>query len=394
MNNSQSSGRARKILKWMVIGCFVILILPLIFKSQFRKLFAVSMLGIFYSVFLINLWERWTEPVQNFVRWLLPQIIVNFLKFLGHTVVPLRSWGLVPCIIQAFLLLCLLVFGWLLAPLYYETIRNPAVQGWIRNLFQTAAPEVYRFLNELVFNPRPYSVLAENARQIFSSLNRFFSTFVLPLTFIVFTGIGALVYRPLQQFFLRAENSNKSRSQIITTYSRLFERYLVYNSIYYLILGGIFGLSFYGLNWLGIAQFEHKIILGLILTFFLGNLVVPGLGTIILTILTIGLLSIWQGLTGAIVAGSVFAFYFTIDDYLIKPVFLNWIGSGTSSEWEFGLEIIILGVVILYASFGFTGALILFPGLCFLAAYLRHQYPQLKTWVLSPLKTLSEQPAD
>ncbi len=385
----QSAKQGKRFLDIAVIIPLVILFIPLFFSRQFRELLAVSLLGLFYSIFLVNLWERWTAPFQRFVRRLLPDSLRNFFIRTFDTILPLRSWGVVPCVIQSFALFCLLVFGWLLAPLFFETVRNPAVQGWIRSLFQTAAPEAYNFLNELAFNPNPYAVLADNAQEIFGSLNRFFSTFILPLTFIIFTGIGALIYESLEELIAWVEKEENEHSEIINSYSRLFQQCLFYNSIYYLILGLIMAAIFFSLNQAGITRFENTIILGLILSFFLGNLVVPGVGTIILTILTIGLLTIWQGVLGGAITAVIFFFYFITDDYLIKPYFLNWIGSGTSKEWDFGLEVLILGLALLWASFGVIGTLLLFPGLCFLSAYLKVQHPDLRPWILSPLKTIS-----
>ncbi len=389
MTQKTTGFTADKILSFLVLLITAVLFLPLFFRHQFRELLAVSLLGLFYSIFLINLWQRWTAPVRRLSRKLLPKPLRRTTRFVFETVIPLRSWGVVPCIIQVFLLGCLIVFGWLLTPLYYETVRNPAIQGWIRSLFQTTAPEAYNFLNDLIFNPNPYAVLAANTREIFGSLNRFFSTFILPLAFILSSGLGALLHRQIEKLFARAEGRNSRQSKIIRSYSQLFERYLLYNSIYYFLLGIVISTVFIVLNSFGITQFENKIIVGLMLSFFLGNLVVPGLGTIILTILTIGLLTIWQGVYGGVITAAIFIFYFFSDDYLIKPYFLNWLGSGLSSDWDFGLEVLIIGLIILYASFGLIGTLILFPGLCFLNAYLRHLHPEIKPWVLSPVKTVS-----
>jgi hypothetical protein len=79
-----------------------------------------------------------------------------------------------------------------------------------------------------------------------------------------------------------------------------------------------------------------------------------------------------------------------VDDYFIKPMFLVWMGGSPGQNWEFGAEIIILGLVILYSAFGLVGVLLLFPSLCFLSAYLRDQYPEVRPWILQPIQHIQE----
>jgi hypothetical protein len=386
---SASKQQAHRILKWGLIALLLIVFVPLILDSRFRKFVAVSLLGIFYSCFMINTWERWTSSFQR-NSW---SFLDRMTQSTGRAFLwlfPFKAWGMVPFLIEVILLLSLFIFGWFLAPLFYEIIHNPSTLGWIRDLLQRSSPEFYQFLGDLTYAADPYQVIRENAQQIFTSLNRFFSSFVLPLNFILFTAIGAMVHDSLESLLRRIEDESRSRSRILDDYSRLFEEYLTLNTIYYVILGTIGGAILFGLDLYQFTQFGWKIIIGLIITFALGNLLVPGLGTLATTALIVGMLYLWQGLVGALVAGGFFMVYFMVDDYLIKPSFLLWLGQRPDREWEFGVEIIVFWLVILYASFGLVGTLLLFPGLCFLDAYLQHQYPGWRTLILSPLKSLAE----
>ncbi len=386
---SDKSVDARKVLQYAVIGLCTILFLPLVFEPQFRQMVALALLGLLYSWFLTNSWERGSESAYR-RSGILGRILskIKAGKIL-HGLIPLKAWGTVPFIIQSLLLLFLLVFGVLLAPLYYELMRNPVIQDWIREAFQSAAPEAFRFLNELTFSVDPYQVVMQNAQQVFQSLNSFVSTFILPMWFILFTAIGAGIYEPARDFFIRAEGKKQKRSTILDTYSKLLGEYLIFNSIYYILLSIVIASGLFGLNYLEVTYFEGKIILGLILVFFLGNLVVPGLGTLLMAALITVMIYLWQGLMGGGITAAIFIFYFTMDDYLIKPIFLAWLGTSAGGEWDFGVETLILGMVLLYAAFGLIGFLLLFPGLCFIDAYLRHQNPGLRNW-LRPFKALSE----
>ncbi|MFP4686941.1 MAG: hypothetical protein ACLFN5_02395 [bacterium] len=380
---------ARKFLQYAVIALCTILFLPLVFEPRFRKMVALALLGLLYSWFLVNSWERLTQGAyrrSGIVGRLLSKLKAGKIM---HGLIPLKAWGTVPFIIQSLLLVFFLVFGVLLAPLYYEIMRNPVIQNWVRDFFQTTAPEVFRFVNELTFSVDPYQVLIKNAQQVFQSLNSFFSTFLLPVWFIFFTALGAAIYDAGRKFLIRAEGSAKKNSAIMDTYSKLLGEYLVFNSIYYILLGIVIAAGLIGLNYFEITFFERKIILGLIMVFFLGNLVVPGLGTLLMAVLITLMVYLWQGLIGGIITGGVFLFYFTMDDYLIKPLFLAWLGASAGGEWDFGVETLVLGMILLYAAFGLVGFLLLFPGLCFIDAYLRNQYPGLRSW-LRPFKTLTE----
>ncbi len=379
---------AKNFLRFTIIAVGLILFIPLLFQPGFRTLVALALLGMLYSWFLVNAWERLADSLNRssnpFNR------LLGGLGKLVRLFLPVKAWGAVPCFIQLFILLCFFIFGFLLAPLYFEITRNPAIQGWVRDFFQTTAPEAYQFLNELTYTPDPYRILVENARQIFNSLNTFFAAIVLPFSFVLFSGIGAAIYEPTRQLFIRAEKSRKGYSDILSSYSRLMGEYLLFISIYYLLLGGVIAVILEILNRFDITHFDGIIILGLVLVFLLGNLVVPGLGTLVATVLISGMISLWQGLLGGGIAAGIFLFYFTMDDYLIKPMFINWLGGSEKSRWDFGLETIIIGLAIFYASFGLIGFLLVFPGLCFLDAYLRHQYPDLRPWLLSPIKMLGK----
>ncbi|MGM0380435.1 MAG: hypothetical protein ACQEP7_00435 [bacterium] len=379
---------AKNFLKFAVITISLILFIPLLFQPGFRTLVALGLLGILYSWFLVDTWERLTDRIYGgtnpFSRLLTG--VSKLFKFFF----PVKAWGAVPCFIQLFILFCLFIFGFLLAPLYFEITRNPAIQGWVRDFLQTTAPEAYQFLDQLTYSPDPYRILMENARQIFNSLNSFFAVIVLPASFVLFTGIGAVIYEPAQKLFIQAEKSGKKYSDILSSYSRLMGEYLLFISIYYLLLGGIIAIVLETLNRFNITHFDGIIILGLVLVFLLGNLIVPGLGTLVATVLISGMISLWQGIIGGAIAGVIFLIYFTMDDYLIKPSFINWLGGGEKSRWDFGLETLILGLAIFYASFGLIGFLLVFPGLCFLDAYLRHQYPDIRPWLLSPIKMLGK----
>lgn len=387
--STASERQARRILRWGLIAMVLIVFLPLVLDSRFRKFVAVSLLGVFYSCFLINTWERWTSSFRRNSWSFLDRVTSNT----GRAFIwlfPFKSWGVVPFVIEIILLLSLFVFGWFLAPLFYEIIHNPSTLGWIRDILERSSPEFYQFLGDLTYSADPYQIIRDNAQQIFTSLNSFFSSFVLPLNFILFAGIGSLIYDPVESLFRRIEKESRARSKILDDYSRLFEEYLMLNTIYYVILGSIIGAILFGLDLYQITQFGWKIIIGLLITFALGNLLVPGLGTLATTALIVGMLYLWQGFVGAAVAGVIFVIYFMIDDYLVKPSFLLWLGQRPDREWEFGVEIIVFWLVILYASFGLVGTLLLFPGLCFLDAYLQHQYPTWRKLFLSPLKSLAE----
>lgn len=388
--NSQPAQPARRLLRWTIVGIIVVVFLPLILDSRFRKFIAVSLLGIFYSVFLINVWQRWTDHFDRGEQSLPARIYKKAGRAL-YFFFPIRAWGAVPFIVELIVGVSLFVFGWFLAPLFYEIIHNPSTLGWIRNMLETSSPEFYQFLGDLTYATDPYSVLRENAQQIFTSLNRFFATFVLPLNFLFFTGIGALIYDPIEGMFRRIEKNQQERSRILDGYSRLFEEYLKFNTIYYIILGVIIGTVLALMDGYGLTQFGWKIIVGILITFALGNLLVPGLGTLIATVLILGMLYLWQGLIGAGIAGIIFLIYFMLDDYLVKPSFLLWIGKRPGREWEFGVEVIVFWLIILYASFGLVGTLLLFPGLCFLDAYMRDQYPSWRKIALRPLKSLAEE---
>jgi len=381
----------RRILRWTLAAILILIFLPLILDSRFRKFIAVSLLGIFYSCFLINLWQRWVQQFQEGTGLLSRLSRATGRAF--HYLLPVKAWGAVPFFVELVLGFSLFVFGWFLAPLFYEIIHNPSTLGWIRNMLERSSPDFYQFLGDLTYATDPYNVLRENAQQIFTSLNRFFATFVLPLNFLFFTAIGSLLYEPLEGLFRRIENNQQGRSRILDNYSRLFEEYLKFNTIYYLILGSLMGIALGFLDFYMVTQFGWKIIVGILITFILGNLLVPGLGTLTATALIIGMLYLWQGFIGALIAGVFFLIYFTLDDYVVKPSFLLWIGKRPGREWEFGVEVIVFWLIILYASFGLVGTLLLFPGLCFLDAYMRDQYPSWRKFALRPLRSLvSDQP--
>ncbi|MFB6356255.1 MAG: hypothetical protein ABEJ65_07045 [bacterium] len=388
-SNPINTGEARKILRYSLIGVLIITFLPLLFDTRFRKLVAVALLGIFYSCFLVNVWDRWTRTINQHTNSTVLNISQTTLRFF-HTLLPFRSWGVVPFIVQVFILVAVFGFGWFLAPLFYEIVHNPSTLGWIRRAIQQSAPELYKFLNELTYSVDPWTVVRQNAQQIITSFNRFYSAFVVPVTFIIFTGIGAALYDSLEFLLLKAEESDHGHSEIMDTYGSLFGEYLKFNAIYYILLGSVISSALAVMDFYEISQFGWKIIIGLFISFFLGNLFVPGLGTLIMTALTVGMLYLWQGIVGAGVSLLCFTVYFLFDDYLVKPSFLLWLGRKPGREWEFGIEVIATGLILLYASFGLLGTLLLFPSLCFLDAYLRQRNPQLRRFVLSPLRMLNQ----
>jgi predicted PurR-regulated permease PerM len=234
-------------------------------------------------------------------------------------------------------------------------------------------------------------ILRQNAQQIFTNLNRFISAFVFPVMFIVFTSIGSSLHRSIEQFFMRAEGKEDGTySKILNEYSMLLMEYITVNLIYYLLLSVVVGSSLAMLDAYGITSFGWKLIVGVLVSFITGNLVIPGLGTFVMTALVVGILF---AETGWFIAGlflAIFGTYILLDDYIIKPFFLVWMGGSPGRNWEFGVEIIIFGLVILYSAFGLIGVLLLFPALCFLSAYLRDQYPELRPWILQPIQHLRQ----
>ncbi len=384
---------ARSLLMWIVVGIGLLIFLPLVFQEQFRKMVGVALLGIFYSLFLVNLWDRMTgrSPGEN------PTLLSRFrgsrFQRILHFIVPLRAWGVVPCLIQFVFLGLIALLGWFLGPLFYEITRNPSTLGWIRELLQIASPELYRFVNEITFAVDPMAVIQENAQQIFTNFNRFFSTFIVPLNFLIFTGIGAALYDPIRYLLQQAEGSSHD-SRILERYSRLFGEYLLFNLVYNLILGSLLVGVMAVLDTAGITGFGLNLILGLIVFFIFGNLLVPGLGTLFTTAIVVGLLTLWQGWLGGLITFGIMISYFLVDDYAIKPAFFARLGNNPKRAWDFGVEVLILGLILLYASFQLVGALLLFPALCFLDAYLQHQHPGMRLWILSPLKTLATDQPD
>lgn len=390
-DDSSEVSRSRRVLQGLVLVLAVLVFLPLVFQPQFRKLVGIALLGIAYSTFLVSTWRRWVRQAERLNRtgpkWLSPTVLGKGLL----KVLPLRSWGVVPFVIQFFVLVVFSVCGWFLGPVIYKVLRNPATPGILRDALQTGAPEFFRFLNAIASNQDPVTILQENAQQIFTSLNRFVSGIVFPFMFIAFSALGAALYDSIESLMERAEGNARSRfSSILNSYSILFWEYLVYNTLYYVILSVFVVLTLGGLDFVGLTSFGWKLIAGIIVAFVAGNLIIPGLGTFTMTAFVVGILFLENGLSWGATALILFSFYFLLDDYVIKPWFLTWIGGSPGRNWEFGVEVIIFGLVVLYATFGLIGFLLVFPLLCFLAAYLEHQHPDLRPWILNPIGNLNQ----
>ncbi len=307
------------------------------------------------------------------------------------SLLPLKAWGIVPFVIQLLVIGVFLICGWFLGPVIYKVLRNPATPGIVRDALQSTAPELFRFLNAIASNQDPTVILRENAQQIFTNVNRFISVFVFPVLFIVFTAVAASLYHSVERLFMRAEGKEDGRySTILNDYSRLFAEYITFNLIYYLVLSVLVGSVLLSMDFLGISNFGWKLIAGILVTFIAGNLIIPGAGTFAMASLVIGMLFADAGLFYAGLFTLIFSVYFVVDDYFIKPIFLVWMGGSPGRNWEFGAEIIIIGLVILYSAFGLVGVLLLFPSLCFLSAYLRDQYPELRPWILQPIQHIQE----
>ncbi|MFB6345585.1 MAG: hypothetical protein ABEK50_07425 [bacterium] len=382
-DDSTSVSRSQRVLQGLVLVLAVLIFFPLVFQPQFRKLVGIALLGIAYSIFLVRTWRRWKRQAERLrtptLGWVSPTVLGRgLLKLL-----PLRAWGVVPFFIQFFVLVVFGVCGWFLGPVIYKVLRNPATPGILREALEGGAPEFYRFLNAIASNQDPVTILRENAQQVFTSLNRFVSAI---------SALGAALYDSIENLMKRAEGNQGSRfSTILNSYSILFWEYLVYNTLYYLILSVFVVLALGGLDFMGLTTFGWKLIAGIIVAFVAGNLIIPGLGTFTMTVFVVGILLMENGLTWALTALLVFSIYFLLDDYVIKPWFLTWVGGGrTGEEWEFGIEIIVFGLVVLYATFGLIGFLLVFPILCFLAAYLEQQHPDLRPWVLNPISNLKQ----
>lgn len=382
-----STDKSGEILRWFLVVMAVVIFLPLVFQSQFRKFIALALLGVYYSLFLVSTWKRWMRRANRLNRdWLGGFIPLGTLKNILK-IFPLKAWGVVPCIIQLLVVGVIAICGWFLGPVIYKVLRNPATPGIIRESLQSSAPEFFRFLNAIASNQDPAVLLRQNAQQIFTNLNRFVSAFVLPLMFIVFTAIGASLYRPLERFFMKAEGKDDGTySKILNQYSLLFFEYITFNLIYYMILSLVVGTALGVMDLYGLTSFGWKLIVGVLVSFIAGNLVIPGLGTFLMTVLIVGMLYAETGWFLAVLFLGIFGTYILLDDYLIKPFFLVWMGGSPGRAWEFGAEIIIFGIVILYSAFGLIGVLLLFPSLCFLSAYLNDQYPKLRPWILQPLQ--------
>lgn len=382
---------SRRALKGIMIALATMVFLPLVFQSRFRKLVALALLGIAYSSFLVSTWKRWMRRANRFnqswrrgLGWLNP--FRGLLKL-----IPFKAWGVVPCVIQLVVVSVIFVCGWFLGPVIYRVLRNPATPSVVRDALRNGAPEFFRFLSSLTSNQEPVVILRNNARQIFTSLNRFMTAIVFPLLFVAFSSIGASMYPSIERWFMQAEGQNNGRfSSILDRYSELFWEYIVLNFSYYTLLSIVLGLILGLLDSSGWTSFGLKLILGILVSFVAGNLVIPGLGTVVMSSLTVGMLIVETGW----ILGSLFligfALYFVVDDYLIKPWFLVWMGRTPGRKWEFGAEVIIFGLVILYLAFGIPGVLMLFPSLCFLSAYLENQYPTLRDWILQPIQQIQQ----
>lgn len=389
--NNEPEQRPRRILKGFVLVLTVIIFLPLIFQDQFRELIAIGLLGISYSLFLVSTWKRWIRRADRFNRdWLGGVVPLRGLRYV-LTLLPLKAWGVVPFVIQLLVVGVITVCGWFLGPVIYNVLRNPATPGIVREALQNTAPELFRFLNAIASNQNPAVIARENAQQIFTNLNRFVSAFVFPVIFVVFTSVGASLHRSIERLFRRAEGrEDQPYSKILNNYSLLFSEYIGFNLIYYLILSVVLGGVLTGFEVFGVATFDWKLIAGILVTFVAGNIVIPGFGTFAMTGLVVGILFSDAGMLYAgsfLVACTV---YFVLDDYFIKPMFLVWMGGSPGRNWEFGAEIIIVGLGVLYSAFGLIGVLLLFPTLCFLSAYLRDQFPEVRPWVLQPIQHLQE----
>lgn len=389
--NSSSVPPSRRVLQGLAAVLALLVFLPLAFQPQFRKFVGIAFLGVAYSTFLVSTWRRWLRQAerlnQSSIWWLSPTVwgrgLLNLL--------PLRAWGVVPFVIQFFVLLVFSVCGWFLGPVVYKVLRNPATPGILRDALETGAPEFFRFLNAIASNQDPVTILRDNAQQIFTSLNRFVSGIVFPLMFIAFSALGAALYDSIESLLKRAEGNPGSRfSSILNSYSILFWEYIVYNTLYYLILSVFVVLALGGLDFAGLTTFGWKLIAGIIVAFVAGNLIIPGLGTFTMTAFVVGILFMENGLSWGLSALVIFSVYFFLDDYVIKPWFLTRVGGQPGRNWDFGIEVIVFGLVVLYATFGLIGFLLVFPVLCFLAAFLENQYPDLRSWVLNPIGNLNQ----
>lgn len=387
----ENSPEPRKILKGFVLVLAVVVFLPLIFQDQFRKLIAIALLGVSYSLFFVSTWRRWVRGANRFNRdWLGGIVPLSGLRYVLK-IIPLKAWGVVPFLIQLLVVGVITVCGWFLGPVIYNVLRNPATPGIVREALQNTAPEMFRFLNAIASNQNPTVIVRENAQQIFTNLNRFVSAFVFPVVFVAFTAVGASLHQSIERFFQRAEDRrDQSYSEILNNYSLLFSEYIGFNLIYYVILSIVLGSVLTGFDLAGIASFDWKLVAGILVTFVAGNILIPGFGTFAMTGLVVGLLFSEAGLFYAGAFLLACSIYFVLDDYFIKPMFLVWMGGSPGRNWEFGAEIIIFGLVVLYSAFGLIGVLLLFPSLCFLSAYLRNQYPEVRPWILQPIQHLQE----
>jgi predicted PurR-regulated permease PerM len=391
MNEEPTEDPSRHYLRWFVLVLSVVVFLPLVFQPQFRKLIALALLGFGYSIFIVSTWKRWVRQANRLNQDRLGGLIpLGFLRK-GLKVLPIKAWGLVPCVIQLIVVGVISICVWFLGPVIYKVLRNPATPGILRDALQSTAPDLFRFLNALASNQDPVRILRENAQQIFTNFNQFLSAFVFPVMFIAFTAVGASLHRAVERLFMRAEGKDDGTySKILNEYSVLFLEYISFNLLYYCILSLAVGLSLGILDFYDVTSFGWKLIAGVLVSFVAGNLIIPGLGTLIMTGLVVGMLFAEAGWFIAGLFLLIFGIYILLDDYLIKPFFLVWMGGSPGRNWEFGVEIIIFGFVVLYSTFGLIGVLLLFPALCFLSAYLRDQYPELRPWILRPIQHLRQ----
>ncbi len=390
-DGSRDDTPGRRYLGWFGLVFSVVVFLPLVLQPQFRKLFALSLLGIAYSLFIISTWRRWVRRAGRLNQEKLGGFIPLGMLRSVLKLFPVKAWGVVPCVIQLIVVGVIAICGWFLGPLIYKLLRNPATPGIIRDALQSSAPELFNFLSALASNQDPVLVLRQNVQQVFSNVNRFLSAFVFPVTFIVFTSVGASLYRSLERFLLREEGKNEeSYSAILNDYSILFMEYITFNLLYYFLLSLVIGSGLGLLGAFGVTSFGWKLIAGILVSYIAGNLIIPGLGTLVMTALVVGLLFADAGWFIAGLFLLIFGIYVLLDDYLIKPFFLVRVGGSPRRNWEFGVEVIIFGFLVLYSTFGLIGILLLFPVLCFLSAYLRNQYPELRPWILQPIQHLRQ----
>ncbi len=385
--DADAAGSIPGVVRYVLIGLGLLLLVSIVLEPLLRQLTGLIRLALLYSLFLVNIWDRWTRSEPGSTNWLHHVVYGRPGRWILE-LLPFRAWGMVPFVLEVLVIVVLGGAGWFLGPVFYKVMKNPSTLGLIRDAMHATAPELVDFINTLLGSPEPFAVLERNARQVFTSLNRFIALVGIPLVFILFTALGSALYDTVKRYFVQLEENGHEHSRILDAFSRLLTEYLWFTFSYYALLGGVIGGILLGLDTAGLTRLGWKIVGGIVVSFLAGNLLLPGLGTLMMTVLVVGLMYVDHGLMAAAVAGGSFSIYFLMDDYAIKPAFITWLGARPGRLWEFGFEVLLLGIVVLYAAFGLIGALLAFPSLCFLDAYLREKHPELRPWLLHPVRQL------